>query len=63
MSDGRIPAYLLAGGLALVIPAVVIMLDQTRYLPAEGAREDRPVTNLPSESETVTVMLTSLAWS
>ena len=47
VSDGRIPAYLLAGGLALIIPAVVIALDQTRYLPTEGAREDKPVNNLP----------------
>lgn len=47
VSDGRIPAYLLAGGLALIIPALVVTLDQTRYLPTEGAREDRPVTNLP----------------
>jgi hypothetical protein len=47
VSDGRIPAYLLAGGLVLIIPALVIALDQTRYLPTEGAREDRPVTNLP----------------
>ncbi len=47
VSDGRVPAYLLAGGLALIIPALVITLDQTRYLPTEGAREDRPVNNLP----------------
>jgi hypothetical protein len=47
VDDGRIPAYMLAGGLALIIPAVVVALDQTRYMPAEGAREDRPVTNLP----------------
>ncbi len=47
VSDGRVPAYLLAGGLALIIPALVITLDQTRYLPTEGAREDKPVTNLP----------------
>lgn len=43
VSDGRIPAYLLAGGLALLIPAVVVTLDATRYMPTEGAREDRPV--------------------
>jgi hypothetical protein len=49
VSDGRIPAYLLAGGLALVIPAVVITLDQTRYLPTEGAREDKPVNQPPSD--------------
>lgn len=48
VDDGRVPAYLLAGGLALVIPALVIALDQTRYLPAEGARDDRPVQNLPA---------------
>jgi len=47
VSDGRVPAYMLAGGLALIIPALVVTLDQTRYLPTEGAREDRPVTNLP----------------
>jgi hypothetical protein len=47
VSDGRIPAYLLAGGLALLIPAIVVTLDQTRYLPTEGAREDKPVNNLP----------------
>jgi hypothetical protein len=47
VSDGRIPGYLLAGGLALIIPALVVALDQTRYLPTEGAREDRPVPNAP----------------
>ena len=47
VDDGRIPAYMLAGGLALIIPALVVTLDQTRYLPSEGAREDRPVNNLP----------------
>jgi hypothetical protein len=47
VSDGRVPAYMLAGGLALIIPALVVSLDQTRYLPTEGAREDRPVNNLP----------------
>src|SRR5688572_998408 len=47
VSDGRIPAYLLAGGLALLIPAIVVTLDATRYMPAEGAREDKPVQNLP----------------
>lgn len=48
VSDGRIPSYLLAAGLALIIPALVITLDQTRYLPTEGAREDKPVNNLPA---------------
>lgn len=49
VDDGRIPAYVLAGGLALVIPAFVVALDQTRYLPTEGAREDKPVNGPPSD--------------
>jgi hypothetical protein len=40
-SDGRAPMYMLAGGLALVIPAVVLSLDATRYRPEEGATEDK----------------------
>ncbi len=48
VSDGRIPAYMLAGGLVLVIPALVVALDQTRFLPAEGARGDRPTPNMPA---------------
>jgi hypothetical protein len=47
VDDGRIPAYLLAGGLALMIPAIVVALDATRYMPTEGAREDKPPANLP----------------
>lgn len=39
-SDGRVPTYLLAGGLALIIPAVVLTLNGTRYRPQEGATED-----------------------
>lgn len=49
VDDGRVPAYLLAGGLAALIPAVVITLDATRYLPSEGAREDKPVPSAPSD--------------
>jgi hypothetical protein len=49
VDDGRIPAYMLAGGLALLIPAVVVTLDATRYLPSEGAREDKPVNLPPSD--------------
>lgn len=45
--DGRIPAYLLAAGVAGLIPAVVVTLDATRYRPTEGAREDKP-TDVPS---------------
>lgn len=48
VDDAKVPAALLAGGLALIIPAVVVTLDQTRYLPSEGAREDKPVQQLPA---------------
>jgi hypothetical protein len=40
-SDGRVPVYMLAGGLALVIPAVVLTLNATRYMPDETATEDK----------------------
>jgi hypothetical protein len=43
-SDGRAPMYMLAGGLALVIPAIVLTLNATRYMPEEGATEDRAPT-------------------
>jgi hypothetical protein len=43
-SDGKAPMYMLAGGLALVIPAVVLSLDATRYRPEEGATEDKAPT-------------------
>jgi hypothetical protein len=48
-SDGRAPMYMLAGGLALVIPAVVLSLDATRYRPEEGATEDRTPAGPPAE--------------
>jgi hypothetical protein len=40
-TDGKLPTYMLAGGLALVIPALVLTLNATRYQPEEGATEDR----------------------
>jgi hypothetical protein len=40
--DGTIPMAMLAGGLALIIPAVVVSLDATRFRPDEGATEDHP---------------------
>lgn len=40
-SNGRAPVYMLVGGLALVIPAIVLSLNATRYVPQEGATEDR----------------------
>ena len=47
-TDGRVPVYMLAGGLALVIPALVLTLNATRYRPREDATEDRAPTNEPS---------------
>ena len=48
-SNGQVPMYMLAGGLALVIPAVVLSLDATRYRPEEGATEDRTPAGPPAE--------------
>ncbi len=46
-SDGRAPVFMLAGGLGLVIPAIVLTLNATRYMPAENASEDHAPTNSP----------------
>src|SRR5258708_27268259 len=51
-TDGRVPTYMLAGGLALVIPAIVLTLNATRYLPEEGATEDRAPTGPAPEPGT-----------
>lgn len=48
-NNGQVPMYMLAGGLALVIPAVVLSLDATRYRPEEGATEDRTPAGPPAE--------------
>ena len=48
-SDGKVPMYLLAGGLALVIPAVVLTLNATRYMPEEGTSEDSAPTGPAAE--------------
>jgi hypothetical protein len=46
-SDGRAPVFMLAGGLALLIPGVVLTLNATRYQPSENATEDHAPTNAP----------------
>lgn len=46
-TNGRVPVYMLAGGLGLVIPAIVLTLNATRYMPDENATEDRAPTNGP----------------
>lgn len=48
-SNGQVPMYMLAGGLALVIPAIVLSLDATRYRPDENATEDRTPAGPPAE--------------
>lgn len=48
-SNGQVPMYMLAGGLALVIPAVVLSLNATRYRPEAGATEDRTPAGPPAE--------------
>jgi hypothetical protein len=51
--NGRVPTYMLAGGLALIIPAVVLVLNATRYMPEEGATEDKtPPPGPPAEPGT-----------
>jgi hypothetical protein len=47
-SDGRVPIYLLAGGLALIIPGVVLTLNGTAYQGNENATEDKAPTNVPA---------------
>jgi hypothetical protein len=45
--NGTADVYMLAGGLALLIPALVLTLNATRYRPSEGATEDHPPADLP----------------
>ena len=52
--DGKAPTYLLAAGMALIIPAIVLTLNGTRYIPEEGATEDRaPTAPAPSPERRV----------
>ncbi len=46
--DVRVPVFMLAGGLGLIIPAVVLTLNGTRYQPSENASEDHAPTNAPA---------------
>lgn len=47
VDDGRVPLYMLAGGIALVLPTVVLTLNATRYRAAENYRENQAPSNLP----------------
>jgi len=51
--NGQGPVYMLAGGLALVIPALVLSLNATRYRPSENATEDHPPAGAPADPGTV----------
>jgi hypothetical protein len=44
----EVPLYMLAGGMALVIPAVVISLNATSYRPPPEDNSTEPVTNQPA---------------
>jgi hypothetical protein len=46
-SDGRAPVYMLAVGMGLVIPAIVLSLNGMRYQPNPAASEDRAPKNSP----------------
>jgi hypothetical protein len=54
--SGRVPLYMLAGGMALVIPAAILALNATAYKPPadyqedEGRRENEPVAEPPAPS-------------
>ncbi len=43
-------AFMLAGGMALIIPTIVLMLNATRYHPSAAATEDRAPTNTGPEA-------------
>lgn len=43
-------AFMLAGGMALIIPTIVLILNATRYHPAAGAVEDRAPKNVGPEA-------------
>ena len=43
-------AFMLAGGMALIIPTIVLMLNATRYHPSENAVEDRAPKNVGPEA-------------
>jgi len=48
-TDGKASMYMLAGGLALIIPSIVLTLNATRYMPEEGASEDNSPQGPPAE--------------
>lgn len=43
-------AFMLAGGMALIIPTIILMLNATRYHPSANATEDHAPTNVGPEA-------------
>jgi hypothetical protein len=46
-ADSKVSLYMLAGGMALVIPTIVAVLQATSYKAPEDYTEDRPATGAP----------------
>jgi hypothetical protein len=46
-ADSKVSVYLLAGGMALVIPTIVAVLQATSYKAPEEYTEDKPATGAP----------------
>lgn len=40
-TDGHVPVYMMAGGLALFIPGMIMALNGMTYVPSEGSSEDK----------------------
>jgi hypothetical protein len=47
-ADSKVAVYMLAGGMALVIPTTVAVLQATSYSPPEDYTEDRPSAPVPA---------------
>jgi hypothetical protein len=47
-ADAKVSVYMLAGGMALIIPTTVAVLQATSYSPPEDYTEDRPSAPFPA---------------
>jgi hypothetical protein len=47
-ADSKVSVYMLAGGMALVIPTMVAVLEATSYKPPEDYTEDKPAAGAPA---------------
>jgi hypothetical protein len=46
-ADAKVSVYMLAGGMALIIPTTVAVLQATSYTPPEDYTEDKPASGAP----------------